>query len=151
MLLLIMAKISRILSLLMVGGTALFFAGSTFACICETSGSKEKDFDQAKQKATVILTGRALEVADLISESGYAEKRVKLRVERYWKGELNNVVVVFTGRNSCQSTFVVGDDYLVLAYFPERERSLYTDHCMKSGLVRNSTDRLKWLGKAKKK
>jgi hypothetical protein len=45
-------------------------------------------------------------------------------VQRYWKGELSSVMVVFAGRNRCQNTFLVGDEYLGLAYFPEGERFL---------------------------
>lgn len=139
----------RIFPLLIVGLFLLLITESAAACSCETTGSKDKDFDQAREKAKAVFVGRAVEVVDVVAHGGYSEKRVKLKVERYWKGRFNEEVTVFTGRNDCKTTFVVGDEYLVLAYRPDGERDLFTDHCMKSGLARNSANQLKLLGKAK--
>lgn len=139
-----------IFSSLLVGFGFLLLIESVSACVCETSGSREMDFDQAKAKATAIFVGRVVDVVDVLRADGYSEKRVKLKLERYWEGQLSEEVSVFTGRNDCMTTFRVGQKYLVLAYPLDGERELYTDHCMKSGSVRKSSYQLKRLGKGKR-
>src|SRR5258705_9001531 len=137
----------RVCSILIVAVASLLFAEPALACLCETSGSPNKDFDDARKEARAIFVGRAVKVVDVITNSDYSAKRVTLRVERYWKGQFNKEVIVFARRNDCETPFFVGEVYLVLAYVPDGERDLYTDHCMKTGLVRVSADALKWLGK----
>jgi hypothetical protein len=148
MLLSFRVNMGRILSILIVAAGLLIFAVSALACGCETSGSQKKDFELAKNKAASIFVGRAVEVADVITHSDFSERRVNFRAERYWKGQFNEEVIVFTGRNDCASHFVVGDEYLVLAYVLDGD--LYTDICMKTGLVRHSAGTLKRLGKGKR-
>src|SRR5689334_17204844 len=97
-------------------------------CLCETSGSDKQDFADARQKATAIFTGRVLKIDDVVSH-GWSLKRVKLKVDSYWKGRLPREITIFTGKG-CETFFFVGDEYLVLAYVPGGERGLYTDHCM---------------------
>jgi len=143
-------KLRRTLSVLIVTAGFLLFAQSALACLCETFGSPRKDFDYAKQKAKSIFVGRVAQVEDVIAHGGWSEKRVRLEVERYWKGRFNREVLVFTGRTDCETRFIVGEEYLVLAYIPDGEHDLYTDYCMRSGLLRLSADSLKWLGEGKR-
>jgi hypothetical protein len=116
-------------------------------CLCETFGSDKDDFANARRKAAAIFSGRVLKIDNVVSH-GWSQKRVKLKVNSFWKGRLPGKVTIFT-RGGCETTFLVGEEYLVLAYVPDGERALYTDHCMRSGLVRRSAHYLEWLGKAK--
>jgi hypothetical protein len=143
-------KLRRTLSVLIMTVGFLLYGQSALACLCETFGSPRKDFDYAKQKAKSVFVGRVVQVENVIAHGSWSEKQVTLEVERYWKGHVNRRVVVFTGRNDCETRFEVGEEYLVLAYVPDGERDLYTDHCMGSGLLRLSADSLKWLGEGKR-
>lgn len=49
--------------------------------MCETFGSKERDFDHAKQEAKSIFVGRVVQVKDVVAHGGWSEKRVKLKIE----------------------------------------------------------------------
>jgi len=145
------SKLRTTFSVIIVAVAFLLSTHSASACLCETFGSPKKDFDYAKTKATSIFVGRAVEVVNGITHGDFSGWRVKLRIERYYKGQLDEEVIVFTGRNDCAAHFAVGDEYLVLAYVPDGERDLYTDVCMKTGLVRLSANELKWLGKPKRR
>ena len=116
-------------------------------CFCETFGSDKDDFANARRKAAAIFSGLVLKIDNVVSH-GWSQKRVKLKVKSHWKGRLSGDVTIFT-RGGCETGFVVGEKYLVLAYVLDRERGLYTDHCMRSGPVRLSAHYLEWLGKAK--
>jgi hypothetical protein len=140
----------RIFTILVVALGPLLFTESAAACSCESSGSDKTDFAEARDKAKSIFVGRAVAVEDVIAHGGFSEKRVTLRVDRYWKGKFHKTVIVFSGRNDCETHFVVGEEYLVLAYVPDSEHDLYTDHCLRSGLLRLSADSLKWLGEGKR-
>jgi hypothetical protein len=141
--------IKRNLTILVAAGCLMFFAASVSACMCE-GGSQKKAFNHAKKKATVIFVGRAIEVVNGITRGEFLGWRVKLKVDQYWKGQFSQEITVFTGPNDCAAHFAVGDEYLVFAYVPEREDHLYTDVCMRTGLVRYSAADLKWLGKSKR-
>ena len=119
------------------------------ACLCE-GGSSKKAFTRARKKATVIFVGRAVDVQNGITHGEFPGWCIKLKVDRYWKGQPTEEVTVFTGPADCAAYFQVGDEYLVLAYVPKGKEHLYTDVCMRTGLVRYSADDLKWLGKAKR-
>jgi hypothetical protein len=127
----------------------LFSVQSAFACLCE-GGSSKKAFNRARKKADVIFVGRAVDVHNGITHAEFRGWRITLKVERYWKGQPTQEVVVFTGPGDCAAYFQVGDEYLVLAYVSEGKEHLYTDVCMRTGLVRYSANDLKWLGKAKR-
>jgi len=107
-------------------------------------------FNRARKKATIIFVARAVDVHNGITNGEFPGWRIKLKVERYWKGQPAEDVIVFTGPGDCAAHFQVGDEYLVLAYVPEGKEHLYTDVCMRTGLIRYSADDLKWLGKAKR-
>jgi hypothetical protein len=142
------ANMRRIVSILTLVGGMLILAESAFACMCE-GGSQKKAFDHAKKRATAIFVGRAVEVVNGITHGEFPGWRVKLRVEKYWKGHLTEEVIVFTGPSDCASYFVVGDEYLVLAYVPEGKQDLHTDVCMRTGWLPRSGFELKRLGKSK--
>ena len=145
------SKLRKTFSVLVLAAGFVLSAQSASACMCESLGSPKKNFDHAKNGAASIFVGRAVEVVNGITHGDFAGWRVKLKIERYWKGQLDEEVIVFTGRNDCAAHFAVGDEYLVLAYVPDGERDLYTNVCMKTGLVRLSANELKWLGKPKRR
>jgi hypothetical protein len=107
-------------------------------------------FNRARKKATVIFVGRAVAVYNGITHGEFRGWRVKLKVDRYWKGQVTQEIVLFTGPDDCASYFQVGDDYLVFAYVPSNTDHLYTDVCMQTGPISHQEYNLKRLGKAKR-
>lgn len=134
---------------LIVFAGLLCLAQTASACLC-AGGSQKDVFQQVQKQATAIFVGRAVEVTNGFTRGEFPGWRVKLKVEKYWKGQLTDEVIVFTGPNDCAAHFAVGDEYLVLAYVPDGKDHLYTDVCMQTGLVRYSRANLKRLGKSKR-
>ena len=129
---------------------ALFvFAQPTFACLC-SGGSRKSAFNHARKKATVIFVARAVDVYNGITHGEFPGWRVRLKVDRYWKGQVTEEMVVFTGPGNCASYFRVGDEYLIFAYVPSDAEHLYTDVCMQTGPVGLQAYNLKRLGKGKR-
>src|SRR5574341_565310 len=139
-----------VLAKLVVSIALLLSVQSAFACLCE-GGSPKKAFNRARKKSSIIFVGRAVDVHNGITHGEFPGWRIKLKVESFWKGQPTEEVVVFTGPGDCAAHFQVGDEYLVLAYVPEGKEYLYTDVCMRTGLVRYSADDLKWLGKPRRR
>ncbi len=127
----------------------LVFVPSAFACLCEGE-SRKAAFNRARKKATVIFVGRAVDFYNGTTRGEFRGWRVKLQVDRYWKGQVTQEMVVFTGPSDCAAYFRVGDDYLVFAYVPSDADHLYTDVCMETGVVSLQAYNLKRLGKAKR-
>lgn len=140
-------KTRRILLKLTICGCFLFFAHSAFACLCE-GGSKKKAFDRARKRATLIFAGRPADVHNGITHGEFSGWRVKLAVDRYWKGQVTEEIVIFTS-GGCAAYFEVGREYLVFAYVLSGEDHLFTDVCMQTGLVKYSAYDLKRLGLGK--
>jgi hypothetical protein len=142
-------KVRTLLLKLVICGSVLLFAQSAFGCLCQ-GGSPKKAFDRARKKATVIFVGRAVAVHNGTTHGEFAGWRVKLTVEQYWKGKVTEEIVVFTGPDDCAAYFEVGREYLILGYVPSGDDHLYTDVCMKTGLVLYSANDLKRLGRGRK-
>ncbi|MDX6382486.1 MAG: hypothetical protein QOK48_59 [Blastocatellia bacterium] len=129
--------------------TVLVFAQPALACLCN-GGSRKTVFNRARKRATVIFVGRAVDVHNGITYGEFPGWRVTLKVDRYWKGQATQEMIVFTGPGDCASYFRVGDEYLVLAYVPSDQDHLYTDVCMQTGSITMTADHLKRLGKGKR-
>ncbi|MDT4965994.1 MAG: hypothetical protein QOJ64_731 [Acidobacteriota bacterium] len=127
----------------------LLFAQSAFACLC-SGGSRKSVFNRARNQATVIFVGRAVDVHNGITHGEFPGWRVKLKVDRYWKGLVTDEMIIFTGPSDCASYFRVGDDYLVFAYVPSDTDHLYTDVCMQTGPIGLQAYNLKRLGIGKR-
>ena len=98
----------------------LLHADVAQACICEEYGIKSygKLIAHEYNQRTAVFSGEVTELSDT---------RVKLRVERLWKGDLGGEVTLPNGGSSCYFGFRLGETYLVYAY--EREGVLRTDIC----------------------
>jgi hypothetical protein len=96
-----------------------------------------------------LFVGRAVDFHNGITHGEFPGWRVKLEVDRYWKGQVTKDMIVFTGPGDCASYFRVDDEYLVFAYMSETDH-LYTDMCMQTGAVALEAHNLKRLGKGKR-
>jgi hypothetical protein len=134
---------------LIISLVLLVFAQPAHGCLCN-GRSRKSAFNHARKKATVIFVARAIDVHNGITNGEFPGWRVKLKVDRYWKGQVTEEMVVFTGPGDCAAYFRVGDDYLVFAYVSDDDRHLYTDVCMQTGSVSLTADHLKRLGKGKR-
>jgi hypothetical protein len=92
---------------------------------------------------------RAVDVHNGITHGEFPGWRVTLAVDRYWKGNVTEEILIFTA-GGCAAHFEVGREYLVFAYIRSGEDHLYTDVCMQTRLVKYSAYDLKRLGLAKK-
>lgn len=88
-------------------------AGEAFACSClmDTKTPVRKQVKNSFQGATAVFYGEVLEVD---RASGV---KVRFRVERSWKGPLENEAIVYTMADSamCGYNFETGRKYLVYA------------------------------------
>lgn len=150
MMFLTQSKFRAFLLNLIVFAGLLWSAPTASACRC-AGGSQKGVFQRAQKQATAIFVGRAVEVTNGFTRGEFPGWRVKLKLEKYWKGQLTDEVVVFTGPSNCAAHFAVGEEYLVLAYVPDGKDHLYTSLCMQTGLVRYSRANLKRLGKSKRR
>ncbi|MDT5121752.1 MAG: hypothetical protein QOC96_1234 [Acidobacteriota bacterium] len=132
------------LTLVLCAFFVLFSNAAASACLCRI-----QSLAHIKKTASVIFVGQALEVENGFKTGQFRGWRTTFKVSRYWKGQLSDEMIVYTGPDDCAAYFEVGQEYLVFAYTPKGEQQLYTDACMKTGLVRHSAEDLKALGKGK--
>ena len=99
-------------------------AGDVFACSCavETEQSTGKKVQTAYKQATAVFYG---EVTEIKPKSGDGEVTdineplvVKIKVHKFWKGEITSEVIVQTAGNSamCGFNFKAGMRYTIYAY-----------------------------------
>jgi len=114
--------------------------GNAFGCSCPTIGTtpeqakveRLKDFE----RAATIFTGEVVELE---------ENRVKFKVERIWKGELvDEIVMVIQFKNddgryirtSCDNHYKLGEKLLVYAYGTAEELTTY--QCSRTTRFKNT-------------
>jgi hypothetical protein len=125
----------------------LIFTDSASACLCRP-GSPKQAFARAKKSASVVFAGQAVEVVNGFSSGQFRGWRVTFKVNKSWKGEPGQEVVVFTGPDDCAAYFEVGKEYLVFA-IANTEHQLQTNVCIQTGLLSRGAENLKRLGKGK--
>lgn len=114
------------------------------ACSCLVSTPEEN-----MGRADAVFEGRVVAVA---REGGPSEvqgggtNEVRLRVVRYWKGELGETVVIRTAENSaaCGYPFSAGTSYLV--YANRTEKGLETGLCSGTLLITEAQELLPRMG-----
>jgi hypothetical protein len=127
-------------------GVALLFAPARLpACICEIyyDGSPRSMMHHAR----VVFVGEVLEVRPTTAaerEEGSNFYKVRLRVNRYWKGTKGGEVLVETDMTGCGPFFRVGEKYLVYG----RGNKLNTS-CTRTRNVEDAQEDLEAIGPGK--
>lgn len=125
---------------------ALFFSGgfqTVYACSCvPSSGSLDTDVKKAYRDSSAVFSG---EVTEIVRRDDYV--RVKVRVEKSWKGRAARTVTIRTGFNDgdCGYQFAKGKKYLIYTF-----NSLQTNLCTRTAELGSSED-IKLLDKLKKR
>jgi len=105
------------------------FYSSAFGCSCPTIGTTAEQEKAARLKdfksAVAIFTGEVIELE---------ENKVKFKVEKFWKGELIDEIVMVIQRKkddgryvrtSCDYYYELGEKLLVYAYGTAEELTTY--------------------------
>jgi hypothetical protein len=110
-----------------------------YACSCMAPGSAA----DALAQADAVFSGR---VQSIETPGGYESLRVQIEIDKVWKGPVQAVIEVRTGRDSagCGFTFEQGKSYLVYAY--ESEGSHVTNLCSRSNLLDQASEDTAALG-----
>jgi hypothetical protein len=124
------------------------FASSASACTCGDSTVAEY---RARAQAVFLAKVVSKRKSDALEKNGV---EVTLKVERMWKGQITEEVLVYTGAtddlypfvNLCATPFSVGEKYIVFAFGEEK---LTTDVCAGSGDFPYAKKVIKQLGKGR--
>lgn len=83
--------------------------GEYVPCDCDQKPSVE----QALETADAVVTGRVIEVTP--GKDKYSRTLIRLKVTEYWKGDLgvSGVLLLSTGRSSCDMIYFDGAEYLL--------------------------------------
>lgn len=125
----------------------MLLAGNVSACSCELSLGKSSEAKKVKNsywKAAAVFYGKVIEITQ---KPGTLYVTVKLQVEKSWKNQLENEVIIQTGlgNGDCGYKFEKGERYLVYAY--GNENSLSTNICQRTS---ESDKDSKYLDKIKR-
>ena len=120
---------------LMLAACALLLPARALGCECVGHSVAS-----AKKASRAVFVGRVLGVD--------GEGRVRLAVEKLWKGGDVAEFVVASAYGLCSAGFEVGESYLVYAYWDEGGNRLATDICIRTRPV-GMTEDLKKLGRPK--
>lgn len=112
---------------------------AAYGCECLVKGSPRKELKKAK----AVFVGEVVEAGVGGKSSSY-----KFRVERYWKGERDELIVVSGAYGTCSVPFAIGQRWLVYAYDDERG-GLMCDICTRTTPLADADSDLKALGKSK--
>jgi len=110
---------------------------TTFACRCPR-GKPSPDLSRFE----AVFVGKVVDEGDF----GSSPRKVKFRVERFWKGEITGEVVMHAINNSCDWYFKKDESYLVYAYTSADGRALRTHKCTRTRRLTDAADDLKVLG-----
>ncbi len=96
----------------------VLFACNIFACTCSLpfgNNSFKKEIKEAYKNSSAVFSGEVIEV---IKKPEVYSVEVKFKVNKSWKGDLDNIVTISSGLGSgdCGYKFQVGKIYLVYAY-----------------------------------
>ncbi len=135
-------KLNRIfkLTVVLVFFVALFFQIShkvAYACTCLRPAPPL----EAKEKADAVFSGTVIS-----QERSEFEVKVNFRVQRIWKGEIDDTVTITTARSSaaCGVNFRVREKYLVYAFSDQNE--LRTNLCSRTQILSRASEDLRALG-----
>ena len=125
--------------------SALIFSQvKTLACGCPDMGeSLEQKIQWRLKNDKAIFTGILIEIDD---KSEHGDRLIKFRVERFWKGELMEEIILATEneRSSCAQPFEKGKSYLIFANIYDDK--LQTGGCLPNREISRAADELEILG-----
>lgn len=124
-----------ILSFLFILGSA----GASHSCSCPEDFPAPPIVVQVQYAAKIskaVFSGQVL----AIEKSGKYSARVKIRVEKLWKGILKDTYTVSTAliSASCGYSFKVGEKYLVYAFADGTDDKLQVSSCSRTKLLTKS-------------
>lgn len=116
-----------------------FGAAESFACSCilDEETPAEIQIKKAYESAAAVFSG---EVVEITKEPDDFNVRVKLKLEKSWKSDLSEEVIIRTGINDglCGYKFEIGKKYLV--YASGENENLRTDICRRTASLSKNSD-----------
>jgi hypothetical protein len=132
----------KIIALSLSALATLFFnAAQGDACKC-AKPEPSKDL----QKYHAVFAGR---VVDVLDAGPPLLVKVRVAVERSWKGNLSGEATLYTAHSSCDVKFIKGESYLIYAYASEDGDDLRTSLCTRTDLLANAREDLAVLGEGR--
>lgn len=138
-----------VLLLCVIATSLTAFVGDVYACTCGEITVAER-----KRNAKAVFLGTVLskKKSDAIEKNGV---EVTLKVERVWKGDISERVVVYTGATDdlydfvdlCASWLRVGQKHVVFTYGKDKHM---TDVCAGTGDFPYAEEVIRQLGKGKR-
>ncbi len=131
-----------VLSLMFLFASAL----NSFACSCQLSPAPmKKQVKDAYTDSYAVFSGEVLK----ITQKDEWSVAVKIKVEKSWKGEFSQEIIINTNSQSsmCGYSFEVGKRYLVYVYGTKDD--LNTNNCSRTTVLSGTKD-IKFLDKLKK-
>lgn len=131
-----------------VTAVTIFASISNFACSCNVwMSSSLTRMENAQQQAKVIFSGKVIKI---LKGDKSSLVRVKFKVDRVWKNELVQTIIIYTGRGGgdCGFDFQTGESYLVYAYV-RKNNSLGASICTRTTEIAYAEEDLKILGAGK--
>jgi hypothetical protein len=125
----------------------IVFLQHTYACTCAyPAGSIKKQVDEAKREAEAIFSGRVIEV---LRVDGGLRMRVRIAVDRVWKGKVEPEVVIYTAGSSASCGYSFNRETRYLLYCDgNQEGELWTNICNRTQPLKSATRDLDYLGRA---
>ena len=131
-------------TILFAFAVAFFFAVAPtdiFACSCVPPRPVEEEY-KAK---FAVFSGKVIGITKLKNSH-----KVKIKVEKFWKGGLSKIVSIDTGSNGaiCGFSFAVGGRYLIYAD-GESKKALRASLCSRTARASDAKEDLKILAELK--
>jgi hypothetical protein len=127
----------------------IFGVGNVQACSCAESPPVETEL----QRSSAVFSGNVIKISD--SKNGFIVSSadplyVTVEVNKVWKGQIEERVVVQTARDgaSCGFGFELGREYIV--YAQENNGTLSTGLCDRTNLLSMASEDLTKLGEGQK-
>jgi hypothetical protein len=119
-----------------------------YACKCAMESSKlplEQQVIHSLKESKAVFTGKVTAIEKLTILS----VKVTMKVDRVWKKDLPETVILFTGvgKGDCGYPFKEGESYLI--YEDSSSNSLVVNICSRTKLLSKADEELKILGNGK--
>jgi len=130
---------------LLVVSLPLLCSVGALACVCPSFSGETLEQETASRfrDAKAVFAGKVVKLEKVDGET--SRLRTTIKVERWWKGELSEEIVLVGDGSSCDYYFTLGEKYLVFAY--EREGRLKTGSCSRNVTLDKAAVQLRVLGK----
>jgi len=119
-----------------------FDLNSVLACRCAQPESLRDYYD----RATAVFIGEVIEIGDKEPGDVFHFRKVKIKVEKWWKGGNSKEITILDTESTCSPRFEKGKKWLVYAI----GKSLTTNVCDGTLNLESAEEHLKVLGEGKK-